>query len=796
MIKKKEKKNVLLMDYISGVFKDRVASETLAIEIADYICSGNLVVRYGTVPKSLNYDEILMFDEDNFNWDIVHDIVPGACQLYLQGFAHIWFLINAYEIVKKDKYLKLADKLIYSWIDYEANSGSEQSFMWYDHSVSERALVLIYFDYIVNRDSIVSVKCNDIIIKNMLNKHGQFLYLDENYTTQNHGTMIDRTLYSIGVYLDNDESNNWVYKAKNRIKEAFNRDFSENMVNLENSPEYHIFNLEMYLGIEKGLFNKFADTITNDFDICIKKAIEYLVYLSKPNYKFPMFGDGIECDIRNLNKSLYYDELIKNDNLKYILSAGKYGIIPEKNFKIYNTEGYVFFRNKWDMNGDNNIYVSFKAGYKLKNHKHGDDLSITMYAKGQDVFVDSGTYTYEAGEYRRHFMSAMAHNTIIVDDKTYPFIQGNPEDTRILDSGEHDKYYYVIAINNMYLNTSIIRTILFIKNGDMIIIDNITSNKDHKYSQIFNLSPGLECNGGNEGNIMINVDDENIDIKQLYNCEVNILKGDKSIPSKGLYSTKFNKIDETNVIEFCKYGKNEIFVTGILQNKVDMFEINEDNKMINYKNADLELMIDLQEATHKGKELSKRENELTVNKVDEAMYLFSVNKPRSENEYAWYIESEIDRDVIWYSDKSDLTYVFNKIGKYTIKYFVLSTDGDKKMFKYSDEITIDENSINKSKVLNEITPYIDNCIKEEVIKKSEVEFDLKLNSKLKNCQYAWYILDDNNNKVDVIWYRDQDSLSYTFNKEGKYKVQYFILDKYNNKKMFYINEIISIDSVF
>jgi len=50
----------------------------------------------------------------------------------------------------------------------------------------------------------------------------------------------------------------------------------------------------------------------------------------------------------------------------------------------------------------------------------------------------------------------------------------------------------------------------------------------------------------------------------------------------------------------------------------------------------------------------------------------------------------------------------------------------------------------------------------------------------KNLEYAWYIY-KNNERVDIIWYTKNNALEYKFEKNSKYKLRYFVRDKYGNK---------------
>jgi hypothetical protein len=92
----------------------------------------------------------------------------------------------------------------------------------------------------------------------------------------------------------------------------------------------------------------------------------------------------------------------------------------------------------------------------LAAHGHADALSVVVRAFGEDLLVDPGTYDYFTyPEWRNHFRSTRAHNTITVGEESQSAMQGlflwgrrasarciewtaTPQQIRVI--GEHDGY--------------------------------------------------------------------------------------------------------------------------------------------------------------------------------------------------------------------------------------------------------------------------------------------------------------------------------------------------------------------
>ncbi len=88
-----------------------------------------------------------------------------------------------------------------------------------------------------------------------------------------------------------------------------------------------------------------------------------------------------------------------------------------------NETGHVSFNNfGLDIYRTKEYYCSVRCGSIGQRgkggHAHNDQLSIEVNVRGQDIFVDGGTYLYTpAAGMRNHFRSTSAHNTIIPESR-------------------------------------------------------------------------------------------------------------------------------------------------------------------------------------------------------------------------------------------------------------------------------------------------------------------------------------------------------------------------------------------
>jgi len=78
--------------------------------------------------------------------------------------------------------------------------------------------------------------------------------------------------------------------------------------------------------------------------------------------------------------------------------------------------GNFSIRSSWEKDA---TFLHFHSGTLGAGHGHADQLHFDLFAKGEDILVDSGRYTYVAGVDRYEFKGPTAHNTCTLDSKDF-----------------------------------------------------------------------------------------------------------------------------------------------------------------------------------------------------------------------------------------------------------------------------------------------------------------------------------------------------------------------------------------
>ncbi|MEM5662019.1 heparinase II/III-family protein [Bacillus cereus] len=98
--------------------------------------------------------------------------------------------------------------------------------------------------------------------------------------------------------------------------------------------------------------------------------------------------------------------------------------------KAFSSGGYYILRNE-------DVYCCIRCGelsFRGQGaHSHNDQLSFTLSVTGEDIFIDSGTFTYTADyKMRNLFRSTSVHNTLEIP----PYEQNDFEKYHLFEMAE------------------------------------------------------------------------------------------------------------------------------------------------------------------------------------------------------------------------------------------------------------------------------------------------------------------------------------------------------------------------
>ena len=251
--------------------------------------------------------------------------------------------------------------------------------------------------------------------------HEQVEYLCVNLTPKrNHRTLELLAICLAGaVFPEFQRAAHWRAFALRETLANIQADLLADGVHCELSTDYHHLALRNWMQVRNLAANN-GETVPAAMDEALERALEFSLHVHKPDGIVPSFSDG---DARSyLPLLLQGAQLFDREDMRFVATRGRQGTPPARRAAHFLASGYHVLRSGWPASPQfaDAQHLVFDCGPLGEgNHGHFDALSFELAANGRSLVVDPGRFTYsEAGEtnWRVHFRSTAAHNTVCVDD--------------------------------------------------------------------------------------------------------------------------------------------------------------------------------------------------------------------------------------------------------------------------------------------------------------------------------------------------------------------------------------------
>jgi hypothetical protein len=408
-------------------------------------------------------------------------------------------LLTDYKITKDRKKLDLFVSIMTSWSEQNPYL---KGINWYSNIEVNLRLINWYWCWVLleNDDAWQTDKKyrtfrNDVWLP-MVYKHCVYSSKNPSYhsSANNHliaeyaGLFVASTLWKF------EESAIWLRKSRRGLEREIAKQHSENGVNKEEAAGYIQFITDLfllaYIAAEHSGF-AFSTRYTNS----LKSICSYINNLLDMNGNYPKYGDeddgrvilpdgNVEANnfISILNTAavlfnrpewkrcgaawdLKSHLLTTRFNGKSVWEQFKFHRAPARS-AFYEKEGHFILRKQGE--NDKEVYCHFDAaplGYlSIAAHGHADALSVILHIDGYPFLVDPGTYAYHThAEWRKYFVSTMAHNTVTINNKDQAQLSGptlwlNHYRTSVLATRNSKESDMVSATHNGYRKEKISHT--------------------------------------------------------------------------------------------------------------------------------------------------------------------------------------------------------------------------------------------------------------------------------------------------------------------------------------------------
>lgn len=311
--------------------------------------------------------------------------------------------------------------LIADWMrDNNTASPANPQFSWGDHTTARRLRKVIYlFAMLEQRKALEPAFQRELV--SFVRLHTDRLLRDTRVIRQRHNHALDQVqaLALSEAYFPFLRYDGFDLRQEVRARFAMERIhlIAADGVQTENSPAYHMWVTVRVATMER-MFNLGNDQAGLEGPLARNnRSLAFATWIQKPNGELPQIGDtapGKGARIRLPMQSA----LPGYPNYAYAQTQGARGKPPKGNFRLFRDSGYLIYRDDWLPPLSDDTHLVMKCGFKAEGHRHSDDGTISLAARGEDWFVDTGMYGYQAGPHRAHALSPAAHNLSYVPGAT------------------------------------------------------------------------------------------------------------------------------------------------------------------------------------------------------------------------------------------------------------------------------------------------------------------------------------------------------------------------------------------
>jgi hypothetical protein len=296
----------------------------------------------------------------------------------------------------------------------------------------------------------------------------------------------------------------------------------------ELSSYYHCYALDFYLQAltlaQRNQFH-FPEGVRHK----VGGMLQFLMHLTRPDGTIPLLGDddgGRALALEKRNYRSFNDALclgavlFRREDFKHQAGAffeealwllGEdawqiYGLLkskpPAETQSFYPRAGYSIQRSGWGPLDHHLVFDCGGLGMLAGGHAHADALSVVLFSGGRELLVDPGTFVYNcAPEWRNHFRSTRAHNTVTIDDADQAVSGGTFRwKTKLSCRAARELALpaigYVEAEHDGYLRMpeGVVhrRRLLYIRPGYWIIVDDFRGAGKHTFDFNYHFAPDVE----------------------------------------------------------------------------------------------------------------------------------------------------------------------------------------------------------------------------------------------------------------------------------------------------------------
>lgn len=375
----------VLFDELSNFYFFGELDRRQTVEEAERILEGEFSLP-GRAPMKIR----LPFDSQDIHQGSV------SSQLFHARLVIPRVLLAAYRMTGREDFFLMARDVILGWASYERHAVLPKGFLWNDHAVAERILALADFWALYrHHQSFETSVAKEILV--FAARSGRFLADPTHFTAStNHGLMQNLALWHLCLAFPSiPETSRYRELALERLREQMVFYINEEGVVLEHSAKYHKDGVK-FIGMAFRYMVLLGITIPSEWQQTYDRAKSVYAELRRPDGSLPMFGDtGSGADQTN--------SFVPMPGID-----GRHGQLnqmiawrPLEEYSVYPVAGYSIWwdgLNRWPITESLSQTVVAWSYFPGHAHKHADEMSVLLWARGQTWWTNVGYWPYGEAE--------------------------------------------------------------------------------------------------------------------------------------------------------------------------------------------------------------------------------------------------------------------------------------------------------------------------------------------------------------------------------------------------------------
>jgi hypothetical protein len=285
----------------------------------------------------------------------------------------------------------------------------------------------------------------------------------------------------------------WRALALQRLEAMLLNTIDADGVEVENSPFYQVYVLGLVYQIAQWA-KRYEPALATPYAEAASKMLAYTAEITQPNGYLPMLGATATTYMPSQDPNVY-GTMAADSAFDFAFTRGAKGTPPPDGSVLFPVSGQFVMRSPLGTaaNLSNQTYVTFNAGTYRTSHSDLDALGMTMYSNGSTLLPTSGLYTYTEEPWLEYFHGTRSDNTVVVDGKDQA--QGSAQ---VGSYGSAGGATWASGISGLYAGVTHHREIVVLRQGLVLVPDDLSSTSSHAYAQTWHMAPGssLRSSGG------------------------------------------------------------------------------------------------------------------------------------------------------------------------------------------------------------------------------------------------------------------------------------------------------------